>query len=149
MSPQTPFSLSCGSCLCVSVPSSVMAPESTRGSLDGENSSRRLHRVELATVMFSRDVELWLSMSISGFQTGWSWKVVRKSCTDRDRECRHLMAAICMSSSGSSRLLTRFGIRLSVSMIRFRISSSLAPRDANTCEKNEGYEWKKCCLYYV
>ena len=49
MRPQTPFNTRAESYRCVSWQRSSMAPDSRMGSLEGENSSKRLHRVEEAT----------------------------------------------------------------------------------------------------
>lgn len=62
-----------------------------------------------------------------------TWKVVLKSWTDRVRECKHPMAAIwSFELDASSSADTRHSIKWSVSMILFRMSSSLAASDAKT-----------------
>ena len=62
-----------------------------------------------------------------------TWKVVRSCWTDRDSEWRHRTAASRTFGLWSCSPLTIWSIRLSVSIIFLRISSSLAPSDANAC----------------
>lgn len=69
---------------------------------------------------------------MSGLHTAWSWNVVRSCCTLLESECKHLTAAKrTRDPPGSWRPETTCSIKLSVSIIRLRMSSSLAPRDAN------------------
>ena len=70
INPQTPFSTSAGSYLCVNEHKRSIAPNSKIGSLDGENSNRRLQRVDEATTMKSQLLAGEPSIFISGFQTG-------------------------------------------------------------------------------
>lgn len=61
-----------------------------------------------------------------------TWKVVRSCWTDRDREWRHRTAANwTLWSPHSVNPVTTWSINWSVSMILLRMSSSLAPNDAN------------------
>ena len=77
-----------GNYFCVRLQSISTAPESRMGSLEGENSSRRLHRVELATMTVSTGEVGHVSIFMRGRHTGWSWNVVRRSWTDLEREKR-------------------------------------------------------------
>ena len=86
MSPQTPLSLRAGSRLWVRLQSMATAPDSRMGSLEGENSSRRLQRVELAWMTVSRGEVVDVSIFMRGFHTGWSWNVVRSNWTDLRRK---------------------------------------------------------------
>ena len=72
--PQTPLSLKEGSYLCVNWHKRSIAPLSTMGSLEGENSSSKLQRVLEAKIMHSTEELEDSKIEISGFQTGWSWK---------------------------------------------------------------------------
>ena len=70
INPQTPLSTNAGSYLCVKEHKRSIAPDSKIGSLDGENSNRRLQRVDEATTMKSQLLAGEPSIFISGFQTG-------------------------------------------------------------------------------
>uniref|UniRef100_A0A147BFY9 Uncharacterized protein n=1 Tax=Ixodes ricinus TaxID=34613 RepID=A0A147BFY9_IXORI len=123
---QQPLSRSAGSSRRVSPHSSSTAPHSKMGSLLGENSSSRLQSVDEATRRMSSGA--LCSRHMRGRHTAWSWKVVRSCCTDRDKLCRHRTAASRTRPLVSDRLDTTCSIRESVSIIRLRMSSSLAPR---------------------
>lgn len=129
ISAQMPFSRSASSWFCVNLHSNSMAPSSTIGSLAGENSSSKLQMVDVTTVKSSFD-GLPDESAIKGRQTRWSWNVVRNCCTERDNECKHRTAASRTSALGSPRPARTSSMIPSFSMIRFRISSSLAPSDA-------------------
>lgn len=122
---------------CVNWHSNSMAPNSTIGSLAGENSSNRLQMVDVTTVSNSLD-GLPDERAISGRQTKWSWNVVRNCCTERDSECKHRTAAKRTSALGSPRPARTLSMMLSLSMILLRISSSLAPNDA----KHRNAPWR-------
>lgn len=132
-----PFSRSAISECCVSWHSNSMAPSSTIGSLAGENSNNKLHMVEVTTVNSSLD-GLPDERAISGRHTKWSWNVVRSCCTERDSECKHRTAASRTSALGSPRPASTLSMMLSRSMIRLRISSSLAPSEA----KHRNAPWR-------
>ena len=70
INPQTPLSTNAGSYLCVKEHKRSIAPDSKIGSLDGENSNRRLQRVDEATTMKSQLLAGEPNIFISGFQTG-------------------------------------------------------------------------------
>ena len=70
INPQTPLSTNAGSYLCVKEHKRSIAPDSKIGSLDGENSNRRLQRVDEATTMKSQLLAGEPSIFIRGFQTG-------------------------------------------------------------------------------
>ena len=132
MSPQTPFSLNEGSFLWVKEQSSSTAPPSRILSFEGENSRSKLQSVEDAITKDSTLAPGVARIFIRGSQTPWSWNVVLRSWTDLDNEWRHLIAGIWTLGSGSSRAETTLSMRGSVSIIFLRISSSFAPKLANT-----------------
>lgn len=69
---QTPFNLKAGSSLFVKLQSKSTAPDSRIGSLEGENSRRRLHNVDEATLTVKiSSVACW-SRFINGRHTEWS-----------------------------------------------------------------------------
>ena len=53
----------------------------------------------------------------SGFHTAWSWKVVRICCTERDRLCRHLVAATWTFRSSLFMPATTLSMRFSMAII--------------------------------
>lgn len=122
---------------CVNWHSNSMAPNSTIGSLAGENSSNKLQMVDVTTVNSSLD-GLPDERAISGRHTKWSWNVVRNCCTERDNECKHRTAAKRTSALGSPKPARTLSMMLSLSMILLRISSSLAPNDA----KHRNAPWR-------
>jgi len=84
-----------------------------------------------------------------GFQTAWSWKVVRIVCTERDRLWRHRQAATWTLGSSLFIPITTLSIRPSIAMICKHTQTRLTGAHNSVFTKDSLEDPKFCAIDYV